>query len=320
MKYHLIYLLLIGYLVSFSSCSLKQRIIGAWKVENKGKTKGAVYTFQPSGTLQLRTAQNEIDIYNWEFSNRNKSIILSKKNAPTAQVFFLNYLDLFFLGLSSPNEGLLLSRQLKIKSLSHKAARRKLKGEWSLVQLEDSTYVVDEQRLKIIFWDNGISQEITDGDARLGRWVLSDDNRTLTLSNDDYTQTIGIHFLQKQKLQLTDEYGSYLMTKTDQLPKAPSTNKVAKKISGAWSLKKVGKRIVEGANYTLYLNEDGSLKIFEQEHISKTGQWYVSNDGRFLILNHSYGQESYPIEQINGKKLSLVDEFKTITFRRIKEF
>lgn len=319
MKYTLNYIILIAFLGHFSACNIKQQIVGTWSAESKNNSPKAVYNFRPNGTLQLKTSQLT-DIYNWKFSKKNKSIVISKKNDPSPTVFFVNHLDLFFLGLSNTNEGLLLSRKFKVKSLSHQAARKRLKGEWTLVEFEDSTLVVWEKSLKMTFWDNGIYEEATQENIQLGRWLLSDDNHTLTLSNDHYTQTVQLHFLQQQKLELMDEYGSYLMTKTAHLPQATSMHKVAKKMVGTWALKKVGERIVEGSNYSLFLHEDGSFKIFEQEQVSKMGKWNVSEDGLFLILNHSQGQDSYPIEGITRKKLRLLDDFQSITFRRIKYF
>jgi hypothetical protein len=318
MKKNLFYIIIL-YALILSSCSTKQRVAGTWRVDTKGKEQNTEYIFQRNGTLEVHTANQEVKINSWEYSKKKKAITISKQGNSKSELYVINYMDPFFLGLSNKDKGLVLSRQLKIKSVNHKAARRKLKGEWSLAQLEDSTLVVGENNLKIVFWDNGISQEIMGDEVRLGRWILSDDNASLTLSNNNYTQTIGINFLKKRRIRLTDNYGSYLMKKTDRIPKSPSNRKVEKRIVGAWTLSKVGDKAVKKSNYTLYLNEDGSLKIFEQQHVSKVGQWYVSEDGAFLVLDHSNGKESYPIQKISRSTLDLLDDFQTIKFDRVKE-
>jgi hypothetical protein len=82
----------------------------------------------------------------------------------------------------------------------------------------------------------------------------------------------------------------------------------------------VGNKTVENVDYTLYLNEDGSLKIFEDNRIAEIGRWSVSSDGAFLILEYSDKRLSYPIESIGFNKLNLKDNFETIVFKRVKLF
>ncbi len=319
MKNWLLYLGFIVYVLGAGSCSTKKQLLGTWRIETKGDSEGTEYVFQRNGTLEKHISGQDIEINNWEYSKKNKAITISKNNNPESELFVINYLDPLFLGLSNKENGILLSRQLKIKSLNHRAARKKLKGEWSLVQLEDSTFVVGEQNLRMIFRDNGVYQQSIGDDSRMGRWILAEDNSTVTLSTDEKTQTLGVNFLQKRKLKLTDDYGSYLMDKTDRIPKSPSNKKIAKQIVGAWALENVGEKQVEESDCTIYLNEDRSLKVFENQHITQDGQWFVSEDGAFLVFDHSAGRKSYPIEKISHKKMKLLDDFQSIGFRRVKE-
>mgnify|MGYP001394385786 CR=1 FL=1 len=157
-----------------------------------------------------------------------------------------------------------------------------------------------------------------DDRERLGRWVLNDNNSKITLSNDDLTQTININFLKKNKLQFQDSYGSYMLEKSSNESKSPSNQKIENKIIGAWALTNVGEKEVGSSDYTLYLNEDGSLKIFEHQHIAEVGQWHVTEDAAFLVFEHSLGSLSYPIRDITRKNLQLIDDFQTIIFNRIK--
>lgn len=316
MRHFFIYAIGITCCILLNSCSTKQKLVGTWKVETKGDFHHVEYNFQRNGTLELKTNPQNIEVNNWEYSKKNKAITISHQSRPESKQYFVNYLDPFFLGLSNKSNGIILTRQLKIKSLNHQAARRKLKGEWSLFQFEDSTLTVNEQHLTILFLDNGVYRETIGEDSRLGRWILSDDNTQLTLSNDDYTQTLGIAFMQKRKIELKDTYGSYLMQKTDRVAKSPSNQQIQKRIVGAWDLKKVGDKIIEDSEYTLYLNDDNSLKIFQEQHISKTGQWQISEDGAFLIFDYSNGQDFYPIENISKNKLTLMDDFQIVSFKR----
>ena len=163
-------------------------------------------------------------------------------------------------------------------------------------------------------------QQIQGNNHQLGRWILSNDNRKLTLSNDELTQTIAVSFTQKYRLQISDVYGSYLLEKKERLLKSPSNKKVAAQIVGAWMLTLVGTKAVEDSDYTLYLNEDGSLKIFENNQIAELGKWSVSEDGAFLVLEHSDKNHSYPIESIGLNKLKLKDNFESIVFKRVNMF
>jgi hypothetical protein len=317
MKQILLHIIFAFLLFVVASCSTKQRIVGSWKVDTKGESLNKAYVFHKNGTLEVRESDKNSEINNWEYSSRKKVITISKKNNPQSEHFVLTYLDPLFMALSNNDEGVSMSRQLKIKSLNHKSALRKLKGEWSLIQLEDSSHNND-LNLKFTFWDNGIYQQSIDDETRLGRWILNDDNSKLTLSNDEYTQTIGLNFVKKSKLQIIDNYGSYLMEKTERISNSPGNKKIANRILGAWALSVVGSKLVENSNYTLYLNDDGSLKIFEEQKISQVGKWYVSEDGAFLVLEHSDMQISYPIKDLTYNRLDLIDDFQSISFKRVK--
>ncbi|MCH2022762.1 MAG: hypothetical protein MK207_09815 [Saprospiraceae bacterium] len=318
MKNLLINLGFLLFIWSISSCSTKQRIVGNWKIETKDTTFERSYFFKKNGTLEIAFSKENTEINNWEYSKKKKVITISEKDNIISEHFVINYISPLFLGLSNKDNGFVLTRNLKIKSINHNKARKKLRGEWSIVQIEDSCYNYNEKNLTFHFFKNSSYREKVNEKVRLGRWVLNDNNTKLTLSNDNNTQTIDINFLKKNKLQFTDQYGSYILEKTNNESKAPSNQQIEHKIIGAWALANVGDKEVGSSDYTLYLNEDGSLKIFEDQHISQVGQWYVSEDAAFLVFEHSLGRLSYPIENISRKSLELIDDFQTILFNRIQ--
>jgi hypothetical protein len=291
--------------------------VGKWRVNKTGVSAATTMQFMKNGTLLVRDTQATM-IQNWEYAHQRRLITISKKDNPVAEHYILHYIDPFFMGLSNKQTAYNLSRSLKVKSINHRTARRKLKGTWSLVELEDSLKA--PQKWQLSFWGNGVYQQISSNTQQLGRWELSNDNRKLILSNDNLTQTVALRFTEKKRLEFTDKYGIYLLEKKERFAKSPSNKKVSARILGAWMLSVVGNKTVENVDYTLYLNEDGSLKIFEDNRIAEIGRWSVSSDGAFLILEYSDKRLSYPIESIGFNKLNLKDNFETIVFKRVKLF
>ena len=303
--------------MTFITCSYKPLIKGKWRLDKAPKDLYTTMQFKKNGTLLVQN-KDETLIQNWDYSNNRRLITISNKDNPESEYFVLNYIDPFFMGISNKQKAYTLSRSLKVKSVNHRTARRKLKGSWTLMELDGQQQA--PQKMQLSFWDNGVYQQIQGNNNQLGRWILSNDNRKLTLSNDELTQTIDVSFTQKYRLQISDDYGSYLLEKKERLLKSPSNKKVAARILGAWMLTSVGNKAVEGSEYTLYLNEDGSLKIFESNQIVELGKWSVSKDGAFLVLEHSDKNHSYPIESIGLNKLKLKDNFESIVFKRVNMF
>jgi hypothetical protein len=69
----------------------------------------------------------------------------------------------------------------------------------------------------------------------------------------------------------------------------------------------------------MYLHSDGSLQVFEDQNITKSGRWYVTEDTNLLILEHNEGQEIYPIEKIKFKRLKIRDEFQSIWLKKVSK-
>lgn len=310
-------LLLIICSMTFFTCSYKPLIKGKWRLDKAPEDMYTTMQFKKNGTLLLQNKEETL-IQNWDYSHNRRLITISNKDNPESEYFVINYIDPFFMGISNKQKAYTLSRSLKVKSVNHRTARRKLKGTWTLMELDGQLQA--PQKMQLSFWDNGVYQQIQGNNHQLGRWILSNDNRKLTLSNDERTQTIAVSFTQKYRLQISDVYGSYLLEKKERLLKSPSNKKVAARIVGAWMLTLVGTKAVEDSDYTLYLNEDGSLKIFENNQIAELGKWSVSEDGAFLVLEHSDKNHSYPIESIGLNKLKLKDNFESIVFKRVNMF
>lgn len=310
-------LLLIICSMTFFTCSYKPLIKGKWRLDKAPEDMYTTMQFKKNGTLLLQNKEETL-IQNWDYSHNRRLITISNKDNPESEYFVINYIDPFFMGISNKQKAYTLSRSLKVKSVNHRTARRKLKGTWTLMELDGQLQA--PQKMQLSFWDNGVYQQIQGNNHQLGRWILSNDNRKLTLSNDELTQTIELSFTQKSRLQISDVYGSYLLEKKERLLKSPSNKKVAARIVGAWMLTLVGTKAVEDSDYTLYLNEDGSLKIFENNQIAELGKWSVSEDGAFLVLEHSDKNHSYPIESIGLNKLKLKDNFESIVFKRVNMF
>ena len=310
-------LLLIICSMTFFTCSYKPLIKGKWRLDKAPEDMYTTMQFKKNGTLLLQNKEETL-IQNWDYSHNRRLITISNKDNPESEYFVINYIDPFFMGISNKQKAYTLSRSLKVKSVNHRTARRKLKGTWTLMELDGQLQA--PQKMQLSFWDNGVYQQIQGNNHQLGRWILSNDNRKLTLSNDELTQTIELSFTQKSRLQISDVYGSYLLEKKERLLKSPSNKKVAAQIVGAWMLTLVGTKAVEDSDYTLYLNEDGSLKIFENNQIAELGKWSVSEDGAFLVLEHSDKNHSYPIESIGLNKLKLKDNFESIVFKRVNMF
>lgn len=310
-------LLLIICSMTFFTCSYKPLIKGKWRLDKAPEDMYTTMQFKKNGTLLLQNKEETL-IQNWDYSHNRRLITISNKDNPESEYFVINYIDPFFMGISNKQKAYTLSRSLKVKSVNHRTARRKLKGTWTLMELDGQLQA--PQKMQLSFWDNGVYQQIQGNNHQLGRWILSNDNRKLTLSNDELTQTIELSFTQKSRLQISDVYGSYLLEKKERLLKSPSNKKVAARIVGAWMLTLVGTKAVEDSDYTLYLNEDGSLKIFENNQIAELGKWSVSEDGAFLVLEHSDKNHSYPIESIGMNKLKLKDNFESIVFKRVNMF
>ena len=303
--------------MTFFTCSYKPLIKGKWRLDKAPEDMYTTMQFKKNGTLLLQNKEETL-IQNWDYSHNRRLITISNKDNPESEYFVINYIDPFFMGISNKQKAYTLSRSLKVKSVNHRTARRKLKGTWTLMELDGQLQA--PQKMQLSFWDNGVYQQIQGNNHQLGRWILSNDNRKLTLSNDELTQTIELSFTQKSRLQISDVYGSYLLEKKERLLKSPSNKKVAARIVGAWMLTLVGTKAVEDSDYTLYLNEDGSLKIFENNQIAELGKWSVSEDGAFLVLEHSDKNHSYPIESIGLNKLKLKDNFESIVFKRVNMF
>jgi hypothetical protein len=303
--------------MTFFTCSYKPLIKGKWRLDKAPEDMYTTMQFKKNGTLLLQNKEETL-IQNWDYSHNRRLITISNKDNPESEYFVINYIDPFFMGISNKQKAYTLSRSLKVKSVNHRTARRKLKGTWTLMELDGQLQA--PQKMQLSFWDNGVYQQIQGNNHQLGRWILSNDNRKLTLSNDERTQTIELSFTQKSRLQISDVYGSYLLEKKERLLKSPSNKKVAARIVGAWMLTLVGTKAVEDSDYTLYLNEDGSLKIFENNQIAELGKWSVSEDGAFLVLEHSDKNHSYPIESIGLNKLKLKDNFESIVFKRVNMF
>lgn len=98
----------------------------------------------------------------------------------------------------------------------------------------------------------------------------------------------------------------------------PSTNLQAQTtLIGSWLLKKISSEKTSQAAYILFLNEDKSFKIFQQQHIAASGEWQV-NDKQTLVLKFSTGEETqYPIKRIKTNGLVLVDDNKNVIFKRL---
>ena len=70
-------------------------------------------------------------------------------------------------------------------------------------------------------------------------------------------------------------------------------------------------------DYTMYLYNDSVLKIYEDQKATKVGQWSVTADGGFLLLQYGNTEELYPIEKITTSKLQVKDELQSIVFKKI---
>jgi len=88
-------------------------------------------------------------------------------------------------------------------------------------------------------------------------------------------------------------------------------------ITGSWLLKKISSEKTSRTAYILFLNEDKTFKIFQQQHIASSGHWSV-NDNNTLILTFTTGEEThYPLKRVQPKTLVLIDDNKTVFFKRL---
>jgi len=309
-----ILLSIICLLLLTTACS-KRHLIGVWRVESKGKHENAEFHFKRNSTLNYKKPDNSLTIKSWDFSRKEQEITISSRNTDKVEKYELTYLGPILANIKDQEDNYLLVRQLKVKSINYSKALRKLRGEWALIQLEDQDV---SNRLQLIFWENGAAQQISNGEVQNGRWVLSDDTKQLIFSSHGEDITFNIQFLQKKKIELEDQYGTYLFEKKKKTKKTPASWKIKSRIVGAWQLNKVGKDAVE-IDYRMYLLEDGSMKIFENQEIAQVGQWQVAENGGLLILDYADQQKTYPIESMKRNKLKIRDESQTVTFKRFVE-
>ncbi len=311
------YLYIISFLLWTSlllgSCT-KTRLLGNWRVKSEGILKGSEFTFQKNGTLEIESTNQEIHLENWEYSPKKNLLTLSNTYQSTPQYYHIKHLNTIFLVLNQDSSSHTLIRQLKVKSFNYQKAKKRLRGGWSLVRLGKKNKG-ESSELQIFFWDNGAYQQIINGAIQLGQWQLDDKAQKIVLSSSDSEQNYRIKFLKNNKIELATSYDSYLFEQTDKIKKTPSNKKIERQIVGAWTIKKIGKQTID-IDYTMYLNPDGVLKIFEKQAASQIGRWFVTEDGSFLILQYDDTQEMYPIEKIQYRRLEIRDEFETVIFKK----
>ena len=319
MKRRYTYLLLASSFLLLNSC-VKTRIAGTWKTKEVTEQPSAEFTFQPNGTLQYKTTNDEIQLESWEYSKKRKQLTVSSTNSAKSKKYTIHTFTGLYMVMSSEEEYYTLSRQLKIKSFNYNKATQKIRGEWNLVQLgtENQNVAPSSNQLRITFWNNGTYQQNISGNIVLGKWVLSNDAKTLSLGSETGTEEYTINFLKNGKIELIDQYGSYFFDKKARTPKAPANKKIERQIVGAWTIEDIGKKQLS-LDYTMYLNSDGSLQVFEDQNITKSGRWYVTEDSNLLILEHNEGQEIYPIEKIKFKRLKIRDEFQSIWLKKVSK-
>lgn len=314
------YYLLLGSLFLLLNSCVKTRLAGTWKSKEAPQQSQTEFTFQPNGTLKYKTAENETKLESWEYSKKRKQITVSNTAEAQPKKYTIHTFTGLYMVMSSDEEYYTLSRQIKVKSLNYNKATKQIRGQWNLVQLdnENKNVAPSNNELSMIFWNNGTYQQSISGNSLLGKWALSGDGKIISLASEDGMKEYGINFLKNGNVELVDEYGSYFFEKKAKTKKTPSSQKIERKIVGAWTFDKIGKEKLE-LDYTLYLHTDGSLKIFENQEITKSGRWYVSEENNLLVLEHNEGQEIYPIEKIKSKRLEIRDEFETILLKKVSK-
>lgn len=314
----LYYFLFISTLFLLLNSCVKTRLAGTWKSKEASQQTRAEFTFQPNGTLKYKTAENETKLESWEYSKKRKQITVSNTTDAPPKKYTIHTFTGLYMVMSSGDEYYTLLRQLKVKSLNYNKATKQIRGQWNLVQLENENVAPSSSQLNMIFWNNGTYQQNISGNIVLGKWALSSDTKTLSLASEEGTEEYVINFLKSGKIELVDQYGSYFFEKRAKTKKTPSSKKIERKIVGAWTFDKIGKKNLE-LDYTLYLHIDGSLQIFENQEITKSGRWYVSEENNLLVLEHNEGQDIYPIEKIKSKRLKIRDEFETILLKKVSK-
>lgn len=302
----------------FSSCSTQRKLVGTWKI-NSTQTTANTYQFKSNGTLIEQDKTNTTLIKNWDYNRKNKLLTVSQENTnQTDEYQLLQYLPLevklAHQKTDSSQQQLTLFRQLPVQSLIHRVAKRKLKGRWLLVQVEDS--VKQTKSWYFHFYRNGIAKEINPAGEGLGEWVLSLNNKTLTISKAEQNSNFEIQFLKGRHIRLKDAYGHYTFKKRPAKVKKNLPSWKQSRLVGGWRLAKLGDQTPQSKT-KLYLYEDGSFKRFVQGQIEEVGQWKLNETGEQLILSSVQQEVTYPIKSVGMQKVQLLGEFESLTFKRI---
>lgn len=309
--------LLIAITTLFLSSCVKTRLVGTWKTNNdKNNTATATFTFNSNGTLKYQIEDEVPQLDAWEYAKRKRQITISSSDTETKRFQIHNFTGLYLL-MSDDEDSYALVKQIDVKSFNYQKANKKLRGQWNLIPLEE-TEESSESDFQLTLWDNGVFQQIINENPELGTWSLSDDTKSILLDSEEGSQSYGIQFLKNGNVALQDEYATYSFKKVAKTKKTPSNKKIERRIVGAWTFETIGEETLE-IDYTLYLHSDGSLQTFEDQEVSKSGRWYVSEDGGFLVLEHQDGVDSYPIEKIKARQLRIKDEMQTIILKKISK-
>ena len=253
---------------------------------------------------------DEWNVISWEYSNSNRRLTLSDDNH-TINELLITYVDPVFLNAIQGNNAFLFTRDLTVPSTKYTLSKKSIIGNWSLQKFNEKDSLLSNS-MDISFIENRFCIRKNQGNSFQEQWLIDTEADNLILVNSNERKTFKIKFIKKDLIQLEDAYGSYFLKKTGKNNKA---KRQFSKLLGNWKLIEIN-NVKEIFESNMYINFDGSVKIFQNNNIQKTGQWELSNDHSSLLMKFEEENILYDIESIRAGKLKLSSGQRLYTFKK----
>lgn len=292
-----------------NSCTHRIQFLGNWKNSQKDKIQLEEMNLHRNGKADIKK-NDEWNVISWDYSNNNRRLTLSDDNQTLSELI-ITYIDPVFLNTIQGKDAMLFTRDLTVPSSKYSLSKKLIIGNWSLQKFNDKDSLLSSS-MDISFIENGFCIRKNQGSSYQEQWLIDTEADNLILVNSNERKTFEIKFIKKDLIKLDDAYGSYFLKKTGKNNKA---KRQFTKLLGNWELIEIN-NVKEIFESNMYINFDGSVKIFQNDNIQKTGQWEISNDHGSLLMKFEEDNILYEIESIRAGKLKLSSDQSIYTFKK----
>lgn len=311
-NYTMIFLIRLIFFVSIiftNSCTHRIQFLGNWKNNQKEMIQLQEMNLHRNGKADIKNNE-EWNVISWDYSNKKRVLVLSD-NDQTINELIVTYIDPVFLNSIEGTNSILFTRDLSIPSNKYTLSKKSIIGNWTLQKFNEKDSLISNL-MELSFFENGYCNRQNSNNNFQEQWLIDTEAEHLILFNSKEKSTFTINFIKKDLIRLEDSFGTYYLKKTDKNSKA---KRQFSKLMGNWKLIEIN-NLKETFASNMFINLDGTVKIFQNNHIQQSGQWVLSNDHRSLLMQFEEENILYEIESINSSKLKLKSGISLYTFKK----